>query len=140
MNPIFSQRVISPKVTLSNLKMLNENDIIMYTDGSCPQNSNVATRNVPAGFGVVILNNCPEGYLGDAEIIDRLYGPVCIDKNQQWYLGADYASNNTAELTAIGEALLYARDFCQDAENIVIIYDSEYAGKTIQGKFNGKKN
>ena len=33
-----------------------------------------------------------------------------------------------------GEALLYVRDFCKNARNIVIVYDSEYAGKTIQGR------
>merc|ERR1711871_1201365 len=56
------------------------------------------------------------------------------------FLGAEYGSNNSAELTAIGEALLYARDFCKDAKTICIKYDSEYAAFTIQGIYNGQKN
>ena len=74
-------------------------------------------------------------------------------------------SNNTAELTAIGEALLWCSHHLQasshssvsvrstalssssssstavvDLKRVVIRYDSEYAAKSIQGIFNGKKN
>ena len=57
-------------------------------------------------------------------------------------------SNNTAELTAIGEALLWCLQYFRNAQNIaavanqrvVIRYDSEYAANSVQGIFNGKKN
>jgi ribonuclease HI len=55
-------------------------------------------------------------------------------------------SNNTAELTAIGEALIWCNQFLttspppSNISRIVIRYDSEYAAKSVQGIFNGKKN
>ena len=67
-----------------------------------------------------------------------------LTSNSLWYLG----SNNTAELTAIGEALLWCLQYFRNANNtpaatiqrIVIRYDSEYAANSVQGIFNGKKN
>jgi ribonuclease HI len=55
-------------------------------------------------------------------------------------------TNNTAELTAIGEALIWCNQFLttspppSNISRIVIRYDSEYAAKSVQGIFNGKKN
>jgi ribonuclease HI len=58
-------------------------------------------------------------------------------------------SNNTAELCAIGEALLWCAQYLQSPpsttaamsmKRVVIRYDSEYAAKSVQGIFNGKKN
>ena len=55
-------------------------------------------------------------------------------------------SNNTAELSAIGEALIWCNQFLttspppSNISRIVIRYDSEYAAKSVQGIFNGKKN
>ena len=55
-------------------------------------------------------------------------------------MGAEYGSNNTAELTAIGEALLYMTSYVHDDKPVTIYYDSEYAAKSVQGIFKGKKN
>jgi ribonuclease HI len=61
-------------------------------------------------------------------------------------------SNNTAELSAIGEALRAIVDLCANIslrfpsdtalrfDEVVICYDSEYAAKSTTGEFNGKKN
>ena len=40
----------------------------------------------------------------------ELYGPVVIDSTSPFFLGAAVCSNNTGELTAIGEGLLWLRD------------------------------
>ena len=73
--------------------------------------------------------------------IVELFGPVVLDKAFPFYMNAIVGSNNTAELTAIGEALLWIRDYGQSySGGAVIRYDSEYAAKSIQGIFNGKKN
>ena len=98
----------------------------------------------------------------------ELYGPVVIDSTSPFFLGAAVCSNNTGELTAIGEGLLWLRDCsseilckcCQPSASssssssfsvsskacvcrplsVSIRYDSEYAAKSIQGLFNGDKN
>jgi ribonuclease HI len=52
-------------------------------------------------------------------------------------------SNNSSELSAIGEALIWLRDNLEETKHytdVVINYDSEYAAKSITGEFNGLKN
>ena len=51
-------------------------------------------------------------------------------------------SNNTGELSAIGEALLWLEEYNDPAVYpvAVIHYDSEYAAKTVTGVFDGPKN
>lgn len=58
-------------------------------------------------------------------------------------------SNNTAELTAIGEGLLWILQYIRNQSNpnhskhrhrVIIRYDSEYAANSVLGIFNGKKN
>ena len=63
-----------------------------------------------------------------------------------YYIG----SNNTAELTAIGEALLWLKDHNYDLSSssssssahipVYIRFDSEYAAKSVLGIYNGDKN
>jgi len=52
-------------------------------------------------------------------------------------------SNNTGELSAIGETLIWIRDNHEATKqytDVVIHYDSFYAAKSITGEFNGNKN
>ena len=58
-------------------------------------------------------------------------------------------SNNTAELTAIGEALIWLAHHCREIEAgrircgfgpVFVRYDSDYAAKSVMGAYNGKKN
>ena len=72
-----------------------------------------------------------------ATILAALYGPICLDPSSSFYLGSEVTSNNTAELTAIGEALLWLSDFAPVRSTALIRYDSEYAAKSVQGIFNG---
>lgn len=128
-------------------------DLIIYTDGACKGNSNVQV--CPAGWGVVVLTN-------SYNIIDEIYAPVELCPTSPYFLGASVGSNNTAELTAIGEALIWLRDssekICCDCSinssrtrcsvsscicpkvSVSIRYDSEYAAKSVMGVFNGDKN
>ena len=111
--------------------------IFLYTDGSCRGNRNVQNTVCPAGWGVCIVRS-PE------MIVElELFGPVPLSGNSKFFLGAAVGSNNTAELTAIGEALRWLRDFGSIEKypgNVCIRYDSEYAAKSVQGIYNGKKN
>ena len=62
-----------------------------------------------------------------------LYGPVITDKWDPVYLGADKETNNTGELTAIGEACIWLLEKTGELDadgnkvHAEIHYDSEYA-------------
>lgn len=101
-----------------------------------------------------------------ADVVDRCFGPVFLRGNAEtddFTLGASLGSNNTAELSAFLEAILYLLNHCSlleptrsyversyraiesDAvddpvERVVFCYDSEYAAKSLTGEFNGNKN
>lgn len=122
------------------------NDYKIYTDGACKGNNNVHSKVCPAGWGALILSN-------KDEIVDEIYAPVELRPTSSDYMGASVGSNNTAELTAIGEALKWVRDSSENAfcacgkktcvcpqATISIRYDSEYAAKSVTGAFNGEKN
>ena len=110
-------------------------EIAIYTDGACKGNKNVHSKQAPAGWGVVVVDGMSQ------RKIMELFGPVVLDKSLPFYMNAIVCSNNTAELTAIGEALLWLRDFGHSYPGAAVIrFDSEYAAKSVQGIFNGKKN
>lgn len=100
-----------------------------YVDGSCSGNRNVRKHACAAGWGVAVV-----GAGGTTE----LFGPVVLDSANKAYLGAEVGSNNTGELTAMCEALLYAA--ACDSANVIIKYDSEYAFNMITGSNRAHKN
>lgn len=116
--------------------VLSESTYTIYTDGSCLDNRNVKNKTAPSGWGALVLSK-------DGTQVEELYGPVELDRNSRYYLRAHVGSNNTAELSAIGEALLWIRDFGRlyygDAR-VRICYDSVYAANSVMGIFNGKEN
>ena len=116
--------------------VLSESTYTIYTDGSCLDNRNVKNKTAPSGWGALVLSK-------DGTQVEELYGPVELDRNSRYYLRAHVGSNNTAELSAIGEALLWIRDFGRlyygDAR-VRICYDSVYAANSVMGIFNGEKN
>jgi ribonuclease HI len=110
----------------------DEHRIRVYTDGSCRGNHSVQTSKNPAGWGFAAVNgNTP---------IQEMWGPVVIDPGDCAYLGAEHGSNNTGELCAITEALLWLRDFEDTGRAAVICYDSEYAHKMTTGEWRPKEN
>ena len=99
----------------------------LYTDGSfnphVPQN---------AGWGVAVYRSDDPA---DTHCLCELYAPVCLDKEDPRFLGAEQASNNTGELSAIAEALLWLRDECPGPASVPaeLIYDSKYAADLTLG-------
>lgn len=75
----------------------------------------------------------------DNEIVHEGFGEVVLNPKHEHYLGATKKTNNTGELTAIGEALRYYSTSGQ-SDKVTIRYDSMYAAKSVQGIFNGEKN
>eukprot|EP00597_Dinobryon_sp_UTEXLB2267_P017622 CAMPEP_0201113684 /NCGR_PEP_ID=MMETSP0812-20130820/77978_1 /ASSEMBLY_ACC=CAM_ASM_000668 /TAXON_ID=98059 /ORGANISM="Dinobryon sp., Strain UTEXLB2267" /LENGTH=225 /DNA_ID=CAMNT_0047377237 /DNA_START=478 /DNA_END=1155 /DNA_ORIENTATION=+ len=113
----------------------------VYTDGSCIGNNDVQNSFCPAGWGIVLVSNDPDS--GKWVIQQQLFGPVVLDEWSPFSLGATVGSNNTGELSAIGETLIWIRDNHEATKqytDVVIHYDSFYAAKSITGEFNGNKN
>lgn len=120
--------------------MNREDTIIIYIDGSCPNNVDVASRKNYAGFGCVAIKNDKNISDKDKKCLCKLYGPVELDFKSKYFIGATLGSNNTGELTAFGEALLWIQSYIPGSNPIILRYDSEYAAKSTLGIFNGEKN
>ena len=102
----------------------------IYVDGSCSGNQNVRVKACKAGWGVVVL---------DADDTVELFGPVVCETNGKGFLGAEVGSNNTGELSAVCEALIYVRDMLDNCE-VCVYHDSTYAVNVITGEMKAKKN
>eukprot|EP00973_Karenia_brevis_P032456 4476761-Karenia_brevis.AAC.1 len=86
------------------------------------------TAATPAGWGVHIDSGA------------RLFGPVITDTSSKYYLGASVGSNNTGELTAIGEAMLWLRDIDTSDLPAIVYVDSKYAMHSAIGQIAGDSN
>ena len=93
-------------------------------------------ENVIEMYGPILVKN--EHYSTfDLPVFDR----VDREELELCYLGATVTSNNTGELSAIGEAIIWLKEnFHLYPKYFFILYDSEYAAKSVQGIFNGEKN
>lgn len=113
----------------------------LYVDGACPSNQNVHSTHHPAGWGVAIYLRAPDKPM---RLFRSLYGPVVVDHSSPLSLGAEVGSNNTAELSAFGEALFWLRDEAPEsavtATSVVLHYDSQYAKKVAVGENKAHKN
>ena len=69
-----------------------------------------------------------------------MFGPVITSPADPLHIGAAILSNNTAELSAIAEAMLYVLDHPLNTQTIRICYDSKYAANTIRGRWSPKTN
>ncbi|KAK7247846.1 Ribonuclease H1 [Aureococcus anophagefferens] len=107
--------------------------LAVYTDGGCRGNVAVDTnRTQPAGWGFVAVR--------DGHVLAERWGPVELARGAAGYLGAEKCSNNTGELSAIGEALLWLRDEDRGAARALICYDSKYAANITDGTYRAHKN
>ena len=100
----------------------------VFTDGSGPQ-PGVTTH---AGWGVAVWVNDIRSSKRSLE----LFGPVCIDKGDPRWVGAELHTNNVAELTAMMEALLWLNSEApgQAFTPAIIYYDSTYVVNAITGE------
>ena len=121
--------------------------VTLYTDGShFPRTERSREK---AGWGVVVVKG--GGLKGadenNGEVKKQLKGPVVTDSNLKGYLANTHQklSNNTADLSAIGEALLYLLGLFNHRrvpkyKFIVIRYDSAYAANAIRGTTRANEN
>jgi len=94
----------------------------------------VNEKNCPAGWGIAIYNEEGE------EIMTGLFGPVETKHNNEHFLGAEFGSNNTGELTAICEGLKWIIENDDSTKPIAFYYDSKYAAKITTGEYKAESN
>eukprot|EP00435_Cladocopium_sp_Y103_P073129 s129_g42.t1 len=99
----------------------------IYTDGSFHPD-----QPQTAGWGAAVYDIADAS---DTTCLAELFAPVCLDKEDQRFLGAQQASNNTGELSAIAETLIWLRDECPGPTHTPaeMIYDSHYAANLTLG-------
>lgn len=110
----------------------------LYVDGSCLENQNV-NSNTPAAWGLVVIVGDNGLGKGSGDVIDEKFGHVITDSKEGGYIGAEVGSNNTAELTAMAQALRWL--LIDDTNKPAIINtDSQYAGNLACGNWKAKAN
>ena len=109
--------------------------IHIYADGSC-MNIDGAAR---AGWGIVIVQGDDGLGRGRGTIIEETHGVVQTDPESEAWDGALLASNNTAELTALLEALRWTMQY-EGVEEVMIRCDSMYAMEIAEERWKAKAN
>ena len=94
----------------------------MYTDGSAMAHG--------AGWAFVLVKKDVEEKEG--------HGPVELRSSSNTFRGAEKATNNTGEITAILEGLRHLALHTNTEAEITIRYDSKYAANTTQGIYRAK--
>ena len=97
--------------------------IHIYVDGSCEENRNV-TAETPAGWGFAVVDGDTGLGRGRGDIVYESSGIVLTNSNLPGFIGAEVGSNNTAELSAIAQALRWILE-SGDCECVVIRADSQ---------------
>ena len=146
-----SYPVISPTTATHNNNHYSA--LHLFTDGSCKMINDRLNRI--ASWGVAIYleqvnnNNTTTGNNNNTitTLIAELFGPVVTDSKSPFFLGATSHSNNTGELTSIGEAVQWLianwrryYSYTTRLKNIVIHSDSIYAISATIGTESGPCN
>ena len=99
----------------------------IYTDGSAfgMNDGDGATKTTPAGWGFVVIEGPTGLNHDDGEEYFSNFGRVITDAGHPLYIGAEIGSNNTAELSAVYNALEWIKS--SDATSVTIYSDSQYA-------------
>ena len=110
----------------------------IYVDGSCLGNQNV-DADTPAAWAVVVVSGDSGLGRGNGSLVEEFAGHVITQSGVANFIGAEVGSNNTAELTAIAEALRWL--LTEGGGNEAIIRaDSQYAGNLASGAWKAKAN
>jgi ribonuclease HI len=74
-----------------------EHGLRIYSDGGCGGNGAKGVWGA-SGFGVAIYIVQPDGPVVE---ISNLYGPVVIDVQSEWWMGAEKGTNQTSEVCGV---------------------------------------
>ena len=138
-------QLLEKELEVAALRQSPTTTVSFYVDGSC-LDGNTAKHNPRAGWGFVGVE-VKKTVDDDGKVVSKtdefhkVKGTVVVDRDNEWYIGADKFSNNTAELSAIYHVLDYiANNVFDPNQTVTIYYDSVYAAKSVMGIFNGPKN
>lgn len=128
---VLAEAFSSPHTQAADIYFVDE--VRIYTDGSCPRNAGAASGCVLAGWGLVVeaANDVPS---------EDFYGPVILDLDHPHFLGATRGTNNTAELSAMGMALVWLLRNKESRRPARILFDSLYAANVALGIYRPKAN
>ena len=85
---------ISKSSEIVNNLSVTEDTMVIYVDGSCKGNRNVAAGGCPAGWGVVVAWLTPSMKREcDATVVCELFGPVVLDPCSPFFLGAEVGTS-----------------------------------------------
>ena len=113
---------------------LPQDALSIFTDGSGPDR-----HEVTAGWGFTVVTGGDGNTDDNATEVHSRCGRVVTDTHDAQFIGAERATNNTAELTAIACALRYV---CEDQSGrpVLVRFDSLYAGNMAMGVWRARKN
>ena len=117
---------------------MSDRALYIYVDGSCEENRNV-TSQTPAGWGFCVISGDSGIGRGGGDVVLEKSGPVVTDVSADGFLGAEVGSNNTAELSAIAQAMRWLLTEGGD-QGVVIRGDSQYALSISSGEWRAKAN
>ena len=113
----------------------------VFTDGSFFKSPD------RAGWGYLILGHADKDtFYRDRTILQQAQGPVSLSRwDEEHYLGARALTNNTGELSAMGNAMKWLLSEIEagrlgDTEEVTITSDSLYAIQMVRGAWKAKSN
>ena len=112
----------------------------IYTDGSAfgMNDGDGATKDTPAGWGFVVIEGPTGLNHDDGEEYFSNFGRVITDAGHPLYIGAEIGSNNTAELSAVYNALEWIKS--SGATSVTVYSDSNYALNMAFGDWRASTN
>jgi ribonuclease HI len=112
----------------------------IYTDGSAHGHldGDGATKDTPAGWGFVVIEGPTGLNHNDGEETHSAFGRVITDTGHPLYIGAEIGSNNTAELSAVYNALEWIKS--SGATSVTVYSDSQYALNMAFGDWRASTN
>ena len=108
----------------------------IFTDGSYHAAVKRRQKRGFAGWGFVVYDSGKE--ITFENEVTSFFGPVVIFSTNQGYLGATKMSNNTAELSAIIEAMIWT--FQRPSSKYRFFSDSSYVVRLLKGDFVPQEN
>jgi ribonuclease HI len=108
----------------------------IHTDGSCTDSGKGKESGV-AGWGCYIEEI---GADGNIVHVASLWGPVVTDHESRWFMGSPRGTNQTGEVNAVGQGLMWLNNVPVDDDDAAIVFDSMYAANMTQGKWKPKAN
>ena len=110
--------------------------VLLYTDGGCDGNGAKGVWGA-AGWGCTIRQKVATNRY---KTLAELWGPVVTDSSSPYCEGATKGTNNTGELIAIMQGMMWLEQHGKQYANAAVCYDSFYAANILQGIWKAKGN